>query len=109
MAGSGATGLIQFMPETARNLGTTTEALSKMTRTEQLQYVDKYFQGTLKKGGSLSDVYMSVLLPAAVGKPEDFVLFGEGGAYGGDRAYEQNKGLDANKDGKITKAEALLR
>ena len=94
------------MPETARNLGTTTEALSKMTRTEQLQYVDKYFQGTLKKGGSLSDVYMSVLLPAAVGKPEDFVLFGEGGAYGGDRAYEQNKGLDANKDGKITKAEA---
>ena len=109
MAGAGATGLIQFMPETARNLGTTTEALSKMTRTEQLQYVDKYFQGTLKKGGSLSDVYMSVLLPAAVGKPEDFVLFGEGGAYGGDRAYEQNKGLDANKDGKITKAEATAK
>jgi len=109
MAGSGATGLIQFMPETARGLGTSTEALANMTRTEQLQYVDKYFSGTLRKGGSLSDVYMSVLLPAAVGKGEDFVLFGEGGAYGGARAYEQNKGLDANNDGKITKGEATAK
>ena len=66
MAGSGATGLIQFMPDTAKGLGTsTTEALSQMTRSEQLKYVDKYFEGTLNKGASLSDVYMSVLLPAS--------------------------------------------
>jgi hypothetical protein len=106
-AGSGATGLIQFMPETAKGLGTTTDALSKMTRTEQLKYVDKYFGGTLNKGGSLSDVYMSVLFPAAVGKPEDFVLFGKGAMSGYTGiAYDQNKGLDSNKDGSVTKKEA---
>ena len=106
-AGSGATGLIQFMPETAKGLGTSTDALSKMTRTEQLKYVDKYFGGTLNKGGSLSDVYMSVLFPAAVGKPDDFVLFGKGamGGYTGT-AYDQNIGLDLNKDGSVTKEEA---
>lgn len=109
IAGSGATGLIQFMPSTAKGLGTTTEALSKMSRAEQLTYVDKYFSTQGIEGGSLSDIYMSVLLPAAVGKPEDFVLFGEGGAYGGQRAYNQNKGLDLNKDGKITKAEATSK
>ena len=109
LAGSGATGLIQFMPSTAEGLGTTTEALSKMTRAEQLTYVDKYFASKDIQGGTLSDLYMAVLLPAAVGKPEDFVLFGEGGAYGGQTAYNQNKGLDLNKDGKITKAEATSK
>jgi hypothetical protein len=109
LAGSGATGLIQFMPSTAEGLGTTTEALSKMTRSEQLTYVDKYFASKDIQGGTLSDLYMAVLLPAAVGKPEDYVLFGAGGAYGGQRAYDQNKGLDLNKDGKITKAEATSK
>lgn len=106
-AGSGATGLIQFMPSTARGLGTTTGELSLMTRAEQLKYVDRYFAGTLNESASLSDVYMSVLLPAAVGKPEDTVLFGPGGILPG--AYRQNKGLDLNGDGKITKAEATSK
>ena len=42
-AGSGATGLIQFMPATARELGTSTEALARMSATEQLEYVERYF------------------------------------------------------------------
>jgi len=109
-AGSGATGLIQFMPKTAEGLGTSTDALSKMTRTEQLKYVDKYFEGTLNKGGSLSDVYMSVLFPAAVGKPENYVLFGKGAQSGyTGTAYAQNAGLDLNGDGSITKAEAAKK
>jgi hypothetical protein len=109
-AGSGATGLIQFMPKTAEGLGTSTDALSKMTRTEQLKYVDKYFEGTLNKGGSLSDVYMSVLFPAAVGKPENYVLFGKGAQSGyTGTAYTQNAGLDLNGDGSITKAEAAKK
>ena len=106
-AGSGATGLIQFMPETAKGLGTSTDQLAKMTRSQQLKYVDKYFSGTLNKGASLSDVYMSVLLPAAVGKPDSAVLFGPGGILPG--AYAQNAGLDLNKDGKVTKAEATKK
>jgi hypothetical protein len=109
-AGSGATGLIQFMPSTAKGLGTSTEALSKMSRAEQLKYVDKYFSNKGIEGGSLEDLYMAVLFPAAVGKPNDFVLFGRGAMSGyTGRAYEQNKGLDANKDGSITKAEAAAK
>src|SRR3546814_4426455 len=37
-AGSGATGLIQFMPNTAAGLGTSTAALAQMSSVEQLQY-----------------------------------------------------------------------
>jgi hypothetical protein len=39
-----ATGLIQFMPATAKGLGTTTDALKNMTAVEQLDYVYKYFK-----------------------------------------------------------------
>ena len=107
---SGATGLIQFMPSTAKGLGTTVEALRRMNRAQQLEFVDKYFSNKGIEGGNLDDVYMAVLFPAAVGKEDDFVLFGKGATipgYGeGSAAYRQNKGLDINKDGSITKAEA---
>lgn len=41
--GSGAIGLIQFMPSTAKGLGTSTSALKQMTAVDQLAYVEKYF------------------------------------------------------------------
>lgn len=106
-AGSGATGLIQFMPATAKSLtgAESREAairiMEEMTPVEQLDYVQKYlkpFKGRLK---SLDDVYMAVLWPRAVGKDPDYALFEKG-----TKAYWQNRGLDINKDGKITKAEA---
>ncbi|MBU0457713.1 MAG: lytic transglycosylase domain-containing protein [Nanoarchaeota archaeon] len=101
-AGSGATGLIQFMPNTAIALGTTTEELAKMSQVEQMDYVKKYFQ-TVGAGrlSSLSDVYMAVLYPKAIGESEDYVLFKSP-----TTAYKQNKGLDTDKDGQITKQEA---
>lgn len=107
MQGSGATGLIQFMPETARGLGTSTNQLAGMSRTQQLKYVDKYFANKGIEGGNLDDLYMSILFPVAVGKPDNFVLFGKG-AMSGYRgvAYDQNAGLDTNGDGSITKKEA---
>jgi len=109
-AGSGATGLIQFMPETAKGLGTTTDELAKMSRTEQMKYVEKFLSDKGISGKGLSDVYMAVLFPAAVGKPDDFVLFGKGAIEGyTGKAYEQNKGLDANNDGSVTKAEASAK
>ena len=109
-AGSGATGLIQFMPSTAEGLGTTTDELAKMSRTEQMKYVEKFLSNKGISGKGLSDVYMAVLFPAAVGKPDDFVLFGKGAMSGyTGTAYEQNKGLDANNDGSITKAEASAK
>jgi len=99
--GSSATGLIQFMDATAKGLGTSTEELSKMSRAQQLLFVEKHMSRFAGSLNTLSDVYMSVLWPAAVGKPESFPLFVEG-----TENYEKNKGLDSNGDGTVTKAEA---
>lgn len=96
-AGSGATGLIQFMPATAKGLGTSTEKLEKMTAIEQLDYVKKYFTPYCGKLKKLEDVYMAILYPSAVGKPVGHVLFSEG-----KKAYSQNRGFDTNRDGRIT-------
>ena len=71
-----ATGLIQFIPSTARALGTTTQALKGMSAVEQLQYVERFFA---QNGGKIrrdvpGDYYMAVFMPAFVGAPEDMVL-----------------------------------
>jgi hypothetical protein len=100
-AGSGAIGLIQFMPSTAQSLGTSTSALAAMTAVEQLDYVEKYFRPYAPRIKSLPDMYMAILLPKYVGQPDDSALFNEGTV-----AYRQNSGLDVNSDGIITKAEA---
>ena len=102
-AGSGATGIIQFMPNTARALGTTVEELAGMSRAQQLVYVEKYLDQFSSKirGGQVDDVYMAVLYPKAAGKPDNYPLFTEGTI-----AYRQNAGLDRNGDGIITKVEA---
>lgn len=104
-AGSGAVGLIQFMPFTATNLRTTSKALKDMTAEQQLDFVEKYFQEfhNLK---SVEDVYMAIFMPLAIGKSSGFILI--------DRDekpidYEQNKILDIDGDGKITKGEAATR
>ena len=107
-AGSGATGLIQFMPSTAQALGTTTEELASMTAVEQLEFVEKYFKQSSGKLSSLDDVYMAILWPVAVGKPRDFVLFDKNDPDHPKR-YIQNAGLDFNQDGFVTKAEAADR
>jgi hypothetical protein len=101
---SGATGLIQFMPATARALGTTTDELAAMTAEAQLDFVAKYLKPYKGKMLTLSDVYMTILWPRAVGKPEAYILFEKP-----KKAYDQNAGLDANKDGAITKAEAAAK
>lgn len=98
---SKATGLIQFMPKTAARLGTSTAALAAMSANEQLYYVEKYFVPYAGKLNSLEDVYMAILWPRAVAKAASFVLFAIP-----SRAYAQNRGLDANSDGSVTKAEA---
>lgn len=105
-AGSSATGLIQFMADTARGLGTSTSELSRMTRTEQMSFVEKYLDQFDSKirGGSADDVYMAVLFPKAANKPDSYVLFRQG-----TKAYQQNRGLDLNGDGTITKAEAARK
>lgn len=103
-AGSGAVGLIQFMPATAQDLGTTTENLALLSPESQLTYVRAYFKRYARRIASLSDMYMAILLPKYIGTLDSAVLFSGTGA-----AYRQNAGLDVNNDGKITKGEATAR
>lgn len=108
-AGSGAVGVIQFMEKTANGLGTTPQALSKMTLLEQLKYVDKFFaqfNRKLKQNPGIEGLYMSVLYPAAIGKPSNYVLFPQSTDPKEKLKYTQNKGLDTDKDSKITVKEA---
>ena len=101
---SGATGLIQFTPETARQMGTTTAALRKMPAHKQMGFVRRYFGQFGNRLRTPADAYMAVLAPGAIGKPDDHVLFRRGRV-----AYTQNAGLDINRDGVITKGEAARR
>ena len=107
-AGSGAVGLIQFMPSTAQALGTTTQQLAAMSAVKQLDYVERYFAPSKGKLRSLEDVYMAILWPRAVGKPQEYVLFDKNDPQYPKR-HIQNAGLDFNRDGLITKAEAAAR
>lgn len=99
-AGSGATGLIQFLPDTAEAMGTSTAALARMSAVQQLDYVGDYFRPYARRIHSLADLYMAILMPRYVGDDGDAVLFS------GGTPYRQNSGLDANSDGKVTKDEA---
>lgn len=105
-AGSGAVGLIQFMPSTAASLGTSTEALAAMSAEDQLAFVELYFHRWAGRMSSLGDVYGVILWPGMVGKPDDFVVFREADPFH-PKYYIQNKGLDFNKDGTITKKEIV--
>lgn len=107
-AGSGAVGLIQFMPSTAAALGTSVEELAACTATEQLEYVERYFAHYRGRLHNLADVYMTILWPVAVGKPDYFTLFRQDDAVH-PKQYMQNKGLDFNADGVVTKSEAAYQ
>lgn len=100
-AGSGAVGLIQFMPSTAKALHTTTDALASMSAESQLAYVERYFRPYKGRIRTIEDIYMTILYPKAIGRGADYALFS-----GSTTAYRQNKGLDADGDGTVNKYEA---
>jgi spore coat assembly protein SafA len=100
---SSATGLIQFLDSTARGLGTSTSELARMTPVEQLKYVEKYFQPFTGKLGTLEAVYTSVLSGSPKPDPNT-TLFSAG-----SNAYNSNRGLDLNGDGRITAGEATSK
>jgi len=98
---SSATGLIQFMEETAQSMGTTTAQLAQMSQVQQLDYVKLYFQKKIGiRPNDFGDVAMAVIWPRAIGQNEDYVLFVRGDGY-----YEPNRELDTSGDGQVTRAE----
>lgn len=101
LAGGSARGLIQFMPDTARGLGTSSEALVRMTPVQQLDYVDRYFGNG--RYTTVEGLYSKVLAGRAVNDPEG-VLFREG-----TRQYRANRGVDIDGNGLITAGEAATK
>jgi hypothetical protein len=104
-AGSGATGLIQFMPSTAAALLKVKDPqlarfmTSRMSFKEQLtKMVVPYFKGGTYK--SLDDVYLKVFYPAAMNKPKDHVV-----GTAPSPVYSQNAGFDRDSKGYITKGD----
>jgi len=100
---SGATGLIQFMPTTARSLGTTVDDLFKMSAKDQLKYVYEYYKPYTGKLNNYFDVYLATFFPAAIGKPDNWTF--ETKRLNRTIIARQNPGIDVNSDGQITVAE----
>lgn len=59
-----ATWFIQFMPDTAKALGTTVEELKNLSPLSQLDYVEKFYQGK-KDYSSFKELYLQTFFPAA--------------------------------------------
>lgn len=98
-----ATGLIQFMPNTATSLGTTVDALKVMSGTEQLDYVYAYlkpFRGTM---ANYYDLYFAIFYPRAIGKPDTWLL--QSDTLTAAKIAQYNKGYDLNSDNAITVGE----
>ncbi|MBL1311282.1 MULTISPECIES: baseplate hub protein [unclassified Pseudomonas] len=104
--GSTATGLIQFLEASAREVGTSTAQLARMTAVRQLDYVEAYYKPYSGRIRNLGDAYLAVLWPAAVGRPDSYVMWErDTGPY--QREYAANSGLDINRNGVITRGEAV--
>ena len=102
---SQATGLIQWLPSTARSLYSLTVAqIASLSAVEQLELVRRYFAAARGKGLTLHDLYMLVWhgSPAA---PDAVLGVSDAPGHSG-QVYAQNKPLDLNRDGVITGAEA---
>lgn len=102
-ANGGATGLIQFMPATADSLGTSTDELYAMSNVEQLDYVYAYFKGYTGRLNSVTDLYMVTFFPAALGKPDDYVL--QTSHLSAETIARANSIIDLNGDLQITVGE----
>lgn len=98
--GSGATGLIQFMPAAAEDLNVSLQRLGKMNHLQQLEYVYLYLEQVRERYGdyeSLADLYLAILYPKARRQDYCYTLYAKP-----SKSYNQNAGLDENKDGRVT-------
>jgi hypothetical protein len=69
-----ASGLLQWVPDTLAYYGLTYPQILAMPAIDQLDYVKKYFEPRKGRLKSYYDVYFWVFFPAAIGKPDDWVI-----------------------------------
>ena len=97
-----AVGLIQWTRVAlAEHLRLTGEALSfgtvaQMTPGEQAELMTEYFEPHRARIGRLEDLYLAILYPEAIGKPDGHRVF-----VSPSKAYELNRGLDRDRDGDV--------
>jgi hypothetical protein len=100
-----AMGMIQFTAATLARFHHTFDTLAALDMEEHARLVVLYLHPQMRKVHSLEDLYLAILYPAAMGLPDEHVVFRGPDA----RAYRQNKGLDRNKDGVVTKGEICAK
>lgn len=93
---SGATGLFQFIPGTANELGYTTDQIQNMSAAQQLsvygEYLDRWDYGS----GAQTGLGIMQAAPAYAKRPGNFEVYKPG-----TKAYAQNPGW-VGSDGRIT-------
>lgn len=94
---SGASGLFQFIPPVARELGTSPEAILAMSPREQLDLYDRYLQRWNYDGRVSLGVVQAA--PAFANASPDTVVYARG-----TKAWEQNPGWRPRDGGDITVA-----
>jgi hypothetical protein len=101
MAPGYAIGLLQFSPDTARKLGTSTAQMAAMSFVEQAAFIPRYYAmfGGPSKFSRPADYYAAGF-GTGVGASDSWVM-----AAKGDVRYDANTGLDVNRDDKITMAD----
>jgi Transglycosylase SLT domain len=103
--GQTASGLLQFIEATARRMGTTTEAIRRMSPAEQLCLVERYLTPFRGRLNNLADVYLAVFRGAVIDGGDTVVVVDSNKER---RIYALNKSLDLNGDGRIVKGELSL-
>ncbi|THF70505.1 hypothetical protein E7T06_07310 [Deinococcus sp. Arct2-2] len=98
---SKAGGLIQFLPSTAAEYGLRPGQMERMSAADQAPYIERYLKDHgVRAGMGLEQVYAAVFGGNASRAGSTLYTTADG------EAYTNNKGLDLNKDGSITSAEA---
>jgi Transglycosylase SLT domain len=108
LSGQTATGLLQFIESTARNMGTTTEAIRRMSPVEQLRLVERYLTPFRGRLNNLANVYLAVFRGFIVKGGEAAVVAPLDGSSREQRIYSLNRWLDFDGDAKIVKGELAL-
>lgn len=106
---SGAVGLIQFMPSTLANNaaygGLSPAQVQAMSALQQLNLVDAFYRSWYNRGKrprSPEEVYLLTFYPAAVGRPNNFVLGSEVSTQRAFAVGQANRGFDVDNDGVIS-------